>query len=222
MSFSTSEENYLKTIYLISQKTNAMVSTSEIASDLSTAAASVTDMLKKLSEKSLVAYERYKGVRLTDSGRTHANLIVRKHRLWETFLHNILKFEWDEVHDVAEQLEHIESVTLIDRLDDFLGNPKFDPHGDPIPDKQGRFTLRAQLRLFDIPLGSKVRIIGVSDQDKALLQHLNRLNLSMNTEFLVKDRYEYDESIEISFEDGTICNLSKEVQDNLIVQHVKH
>ena len=135
-----SEENYLKTIYHLTNSIDSEVSTNAIAEKMETKASSVTDMLKKLADKGLIHYKKYQGVSLTDSGKLAAKMIVRKHRIWEVFLLEKLQFPWDEVHDIAEQLEHIKSEKLINKLDDFLGNPTEDPHGDPIPDKQGKIA----------------------------------------------------------------------------------
>src|SRR5580693_6558937 len=131
------EENYLKAIYHLSLQSES-VSTNQIAASLNTKAASVTDMLKKLADKELINYTKYQGVTLTPQGEKIAVSIIRKHRLWEYFLVEKLNFKWDEVHDVAEELEHISSKELADRLDQFMGYPKYDPHGDPIPDSNGK------------------------------------------------------------------------------------
>ena len=147
MGLSYAEENYLKAILKLSGSPDGTVSTNAIAAQLDTSAASVTDMLKKLSDKELITYQRYKGASLTDDGQRIATTLVRKHRLWEVFLVQSLGMTWDEVHEIAEELEHIQSDRLIDRLDHFLGHPKFDPHGDPIPNAQGKYTLRAQIPL---------------------------------------------------------------------------
>lgn len=149
MHFTTTEENYIKAIYHLQQETGN-VSTNELAAELSTKPASITDMLKKLTVKKLLRYERYKGVRLSNEGEKLALAIVRKHRLWEYFLVNTLEFGWDEVHEVAEELEHISSKKLVEQLDLFLGYPKFDPHGDPIPDSQGRMVMQQQINLIDL------------------------------------------------------------------------
>src|SRR3984885_5178673 len=134
------EENYLKAIYHLSHESGS-VSTNQIAAALNTKAASVTDMLKKLADKALINYEKYQGVTLTSAGQKIALHIIRKHRLWEYFLVEKLNFKWDEVHEMAEEMEHISSVELIDRLDKFMDYPKHDPHGDPIPDSDGKFKV---------------------------------------------------------------------------------
>ena len=144
---SQAEENYLKAIYKISRQSGTLVSNNSISVEMNTSAASVTDMINRLSQKELIHYQKRKGVRLTDLGELTAIHLVRKHRLWETFLVEKLNFTWDEVHELAEQLEHIQSRELINRLDEFLDFPKYDPHGDPIPDENGRITERQQVLL---------------------------------------------------------------------------
>ncbi|MDZ7612318.1 MAG: metal-dependent transcriptional regulator [Flavobacteriaceae bacterium] len=139
--FSPSEENYLKAIYALQCDQGSPISTNLISEKICTKASSVTDMLKKLSAKNLVDYQKYQGVFLTDQGMKHALKVLRKHRLWEFFLVEKLNYKWEEVHVIAEQLEHINSESLVDNLDAFLGYPKFDPHGDPIPDKNGILSL---------------------------------------------------------------------------------
>ncbi|MCI5083695.1 MAG: metal-dependent transcriptional regulator, partial [Saprospiraceae bacterium] len=153
--FSHTEENYLKAIYKICERKGKAASTNAISNAMQTSAASVTDMLKRLSEKELIHYERYKGVTLAEAGNKIATTLIRKHRLWEVFLVEKLEFSWDEVHEVAEQLEHIRSPKLVEELERYLGYPKFDPHGDPIPDAEGRFTYRKQTLLADMELDTE-------------------------------------------------------------------
>src|SRR6201996_7606541 len=168
------EENYLKAIYHLSTQSES-VSTNQIAAALSTKAASVTDMLKKLADKELINYTKYQGVTLTTAGEKIALSIVRKHRLWEYFLVEKLNFKWDEVHDVAEELEHISSKELIDRLDDFMGNPKYDPHGDPIPDSNGKFKSHELKPVAGLIVNEIGIISGVRDHSTAFLQYLERM-----------------------------------------------
>jgi DtxR family Mn-dependent transcriptional regulator len=157
----SAEENYLKAIFKIAEKEPGAVLTNALAAEMGTSAASATDMLKRLSDKQLVAYEKYRGVTLSETGCRIATDLIRKHRLWEVFLVDKLGFAWDEVHDFAEQLEHIHGEHLTERLDDFLGNPRFDPHGDPIPDAQGQFLRRAQTRFLNLTsgLGAELELI---------------------------------------------------------------
>ena len=215
---SQTEENYLKAIFKISEKTGKTASTNAIAKALKTSAASVTDMIKRLSEKSLIHYEKYKGVTLTEEGYTIATHLIRKHRLWEVFLVEQLHFSWDEVHEIAEQLEHIKSSELVERLDEYLNFPKFDPHGDPIPDAEGNFTFRKQLPLSELTEGDKAVVVGVQDHSPAFLRYLERLELTLGAELILMERFEYDESVRIQLPGGAELVLSKKVTQNLFVQ----
>ena len=172
--FTLSEENYLKTIYHLELDTDKGVSTNAIAKKLETKASSVTDMIKKLSEKEVVVYKKYKGVTLTVFGKKTAANIVRKHRLWEVFLVEKLNFSWDEVHDVAEQLEHIKSSKLVDQLDAFLGFPSHDPHGDPIPDKDGVFKTIEKSLLSTLEKNETGVCVGVDDSSSEFLKFLDK------------------------------------------------
>ena len=215
---SHTEENYLKAIYKISENSAAKASTNAIAADMSTSAASVTDMIKRLNEKGLVIYESRRGVSLTEEGARIATALIRKHRLWEVFLVEKLRFSWDEVHDIAEQLEHIKSDELIKRLDTYLAYPKFDPHGDPIPDAEGNFTFRKQAPLADSNVGDKVIVVGVQDHAPAFLQYLDRLHLGLGAELEVLDLHEYDESMKVRLESTLEETLSRKVCEHLLVQ----
>lgn len=217
-SISHTEENYLKAIFKISEKTGTTASTNAIARLMHTSAASVTDMIKRLSEKELIYYEKYKGATLTPSGQNIATHLIRKHRLWEVFLVEHLYFSWDQVHDIAEQLEHIKSLELVERLDEFLHYPKFDPHGDPIPDADGNFTFRKQLPLADLQIGKQGIVVGVQDHAPSFLQYLERLQLTLGAEITMVERFEYDESVRIRVKDGEERILSKKVSQNLFVQ----
>src|ERR1700741_1998079 len=157
------EEDYIKGIYHL-QQTHSIVSTNQLASVLEATPASVTDMLKKLKAKKLLNYEKYKGFHLTAEGRKLSVNIVRRHRLWEYFLVEKLHFGWDEVHEVAEELEHIDSRKLVEKLDAYLGHPKFDPHGDPIPDINGKIVPHAQLKLTDLPINTPAEVCSVGSQ----------------------------------------------------------
>lgn len=177
MKLTYAEENYLKAIARLSPY-NRSVNTNAIAAHLHTAAASVTDMLKKLAGKKLISYEKYQGASLTEEGFRLATSLVRKHRLWEVFLAKTLGMSWDEIHPIAEELEHIQSDYLIEKLDAFLGSPKFDPHGDPIPNAQGKYTLRSQMQLTELKPDDQATIIGVRSDETALLKHLTDKGIS--------------------------------------------
>jgi len=217
---SQTEENYLKAIYKLHEQSTKSASTNAIAQILETSAASVTDMLRKLSDKELVHYEKYKGAKLTDIGRSTATALVRKHRLWEVFLMQKLQFGWDEVHDIAEQLEHVQSDKLVDKLDDFLDNPKYDPHGDPIPDKQGRFKLRQQVLLNQLEINDSGLLVGVREHSKMFLNHLDDLRLRIGSEIRIKGINPYDEMLEIEIDGQRQEKLSKKVSEKLFVQKV--
>lgn len=176
---SFTEENYLKAIFKLLEKGGKTVSTTAIADRMNTKAATVTDMLKRLAEKKLINYQKYQGVTLTDKGKAIAVSIIRKHRLWEVFLVEKLHFKWDEVHDIAEQMEHINSDELVNRLDGFLNHPKFDPHGDPIPDAKGVFNRKKSLLLAEIAVGETCVMTGVVDHSTSFLQYLDKVGLSI-------------------------------------------
>ncbi|MBK7872574.1 MAG: metal-dependent transcriptional regulator [Saprospiraceae bacterium] len=215
---SHTEENYLKAIFKIAEREGTPVNTNAISSEMNTKAASVTDMLKRLSEKELIHYEKYKGVTLTSTGNKIATHLIRKHRLWEVFLVEKLHFSWDEVHDMAEQLEHIHSPALVERLDEFLGCPKFDPHGDPIPDAEGNFTFRKQVPLLELEIGAKGVVVGVHDHSTTFLQYLDRLELVLGVEVQLLERFDYDESVKIVLNGEKEQILSKKVAQNLFIQ----
>lgn len=191
---SATEENYLKTIYRFA-KEDKPVSTNTISKYLQTTPASVTDMIKRLHEKKLVDYRPYKGVLLTAEGEKIALKIIRKHRLWEVFLVETLDFSWDAVHDTAEQLEHINSPELINKLDEFLGYPKFDPHGDPIPSESGELTHREALILGNCAAESLVQVVSVSEDSGDFLRYLDRIGVNIGTQFKVLERIEFDQTL---------------------------
>ena len=217
MGLSYAEENYLKAILKLSGSPDGTVSTNAIAAQLDTSAASVTDMLKKLSDKELITYLRYKGASLTDDGQRIATTLVRKHRLWEVFLVQSLGMTWDEVHEIAEELEHIQSDRLIDRLDHFLGHPKFDPHGDPIPNAQGKYTLRAQVPLSELKPGQEGVVIGVREDETSFLKHLNEKGLTVGKSIKVITNDDYDNTLSLQVE-GHELNLSGKVARNIMIK----
>ncbi|MGJ5642905.1 metal-dependent transcriptional regulator [Formosa sp. S-31] len=212
-----SEENYLKAIYLISKYGAESVSTNAIAEKMDTKASSVTDMIKKLAEKSFVNYKKYQGVRLTEKGRLAASNVVRKHRLWEVFLVDNLNFSWDEVHEVAEQLEHIKSEKLTNELDAFLGFPEEDPHGDPIPGKDGQIKSTQKVLLSQVSIKTACICVGVKDSSVEFLQYLDKLKIGLGTLFSVHSKEVFDESMIIEI-NGKPLSISKFVSNNLYVK----
>jgi DtxR family transcriptional regulator, Mn-dependent transcriptional regulator len=213
---SLTEENYLKAIYHLSAGGSKAVLTNELAEAMSTKAASATDMIKKLAAKEFISYEKYYGVNVTSKGRTEALMVIRKHRLWETFLVQKLGFTWDEVHEVAEQLEHINSSRLIEKLDEFLGYPKVDPHGDPIPDSKGKVKLKPQIPLDQLKAGYQGKIAAVKDSDSILLKYLDKIGAKPGTMIKILGKEDYDESMEVLINDHRIF-ISKEVSQNILV-----
>jgi DtxR family transcriptional regulator, Mn-dependent transcriptional regulator len=211
------EENYIKAIYKIADRDGRAVATNAIASQMQTSAASVTDMIKRLSEKKLVNYQKYRGVTLSDIGRALATDLVRKHRLWEAFLVDKLHFKWNEIHDIAEELEHIDSSELINRLDAFLDFPRFDPHGDPIPSIDGKFTLRNQVILAELEAGITATVVGVRAHEDSFLAHLDDIGLSLSRKVEVLEKYRYDDSLLIEIE-GTRRTISSKVAGNIYVK----
>ncbi|HXH98685.1 MAG TPA: metal-dependent transcriptional regulator [Sphingobacteriaceae bacterium] len=214
---SFTEENYLKAIYHLGGAGNTAVNTNRIAELTSTKAASVTDMLKKLADKELINYIKYQGVTLTAKGKRTAINIVRKHRLWEVFLVEKLGFKWDEVHSIAEELEHINSEQLIDRLAEFLGNPKSDPHGDPIPDKDGVFHKKELIKLAELLIGQEGKISGVSEHSPAFLQYLEKTGLTLGKKIKMKESLEYDGSVSLLIDKKEIT-VSSKVAKNILIQ----
>lgn len=211
------EENYIKAIYKISEREQQVVSTNAISREIQTSAASVTDMIKRLSEKKLVDYRKYKGVVLTQKGRQLATQLIRKHRLWEVFLARKLRYGWDRVHDLAEELEHIGSEELIDRLDEFLDFPRFDPHGDPIPNSDGKFTLRQQLPLANLNPHQSGLVVGVREHSDAFLRHLDELGIALQKEIKVLEHFGYDQSMQVLI-DGENRLISAKVAKNVLVK----
>ena len=211
------EENYLKSILNISIKENGKVNTNAIANEINTSAASVSDMLRKLQDKELINYEKYKGVELSKKGLILATSIIRKHRLWETFLVNKLNFNWGEVHEVAEQLEHIKSKDLINKLDAFLNYPQFDPHGDPIPSKEGKMPNRKTVPLKQLNCGAIGLVMGVNLDEKKFLDYLTKLKIKIGTKIEIIEKIDFDQSLNIQIEDQT-HHISYEVAKHLLIK----
>ena len=220
MSFTTSEENYIKSIFHLQQETG-LVNTNSLAAEMQTRPASVTDMLKKLKGKKLLQYEKYKGFKLNEAGKKAALNVVRKHRLWEFFLVEKLNFDWDKVHSIAEEMEHISSEELVQRLDNFLGNPSFDPHGDPIPDKNGKIQVIKQQSLSEISFKKNVTVSSVSNQTAQMLDMLKHYNIAIGTQLMVLKKFEFDGSLEIKVSKQNACIISEQVAKNIFVHDVQ-
>ncbi len=216
MTTSFTEENYLKAIYHLNTDVHNTVSTNAISESLQTKAASVTDMLKKLAEKGFINYEKYQGVTLTQAGRLKAITIIRKHRLWEYFLVEKLNFKWDEVHDLAEELEHINSETLINRLEEFLNFPENDPHGDPIPDKNGILKSQELVPVSKMQLGETGKISGVREHSRPFLQHLEKMGLTLGEQLTVKDKIAFDGSVIIHIHEKE-QTISRDIAKNILL-----
>ena len=213
----SAEENYLKAVYHLSQEGKTTVSTNDISSEMKTKPASVSDMLRKLAEKEVIDYRKYYGVNVTENGKKYALQIIRKHRLWEVFLVEKLRFAWDEVHEVAEELEHIKSPILIQRLDEYLGHPKFDPHGDPIPDEYGDVKARPRLPLNELAINDGGQIVAVKDSSAAFLRYLDKVGAYIGARIKVLDKVEFDGSLEILVDNKKTLFMSKDVAANILV-----
>jgi DtxR family Mn-dependent transcriptional regulator len=218
---SVTEENYLKAIYQISHQDDSVntVGTNELAARLSLKPATVNDMLKKLKEKKLVVYEKYGKIELTHAGSKIAVYLVRKHRLWETFLVSKLRFNWHEVHDVAEQLEHVNSVKLIEQLDEFLHYPEFDPHGDPIPDSKGKIRKSSFIKLSHAKIKIRYKVMGVRDYSILFLKYLEKNNFIIGTSFQVISIEDFDGSFLIKTVNGQFT-VSNKAADFIIIEEV--
>jgi DtxR family Mn-dependent transcriptional regulator len=215
--YSLSEENYLKAIYHLSNHGQDSVNTNAIAEEMKTAPASVSDMIRKLSKKKLVDYQKYRGVNISTKGKDIALKVIRKHRLWEVFLVEKLNFHWDEVHEIAEQLEHIQSPVLISKLDEFLDFPKHDPHGDPIPDDDGNFATVKKEPLSEIEEGKSCKVVAVNDSNSAFLKYLDKVGISIGTNIHINERIEFDGSMEITLNKEKSLTISQIAAQNLLV-----
>ena len=216
---SFTEENYLKAIYKLQEQNGETVVNSDLAKALDVQSASVTDMLKKMAKKKLINYEKSKGFKLTEKGRHIAISIIRKHRLWEVFLLEKLGFGWDEVHEMAEQLEHIQSEKLIDRLDQYLGHPKSDPHGDPIPNANGVFTKSKSILLSEAKEGAQVKFVGVTDHSSSFLNYLDKMGLSLGDSLTIKAVEEFDNSFTLQLKAKKEAIVSYKVANSLLVSN---
>ncbi len=212
-----SEENYLKTIYNLSNSGENQVSTNSISDFLKTKPSSVTDMIKKLSAKKLLYHKKYKGTNISESGKKLAIKIIRKHRLWEVFLFDKLKFKWDEVHNIAEELEHISNEELIDKLDDYLKNPKIDPHGDPIPNKNGEIDLKPKTLLSNLLISENCIVNSVNDEEIDFLEYLNKIKIHIGSKIKIIDILSFDKSLEIEIDKKKSTFISNQVAKNILV-----
>jgi DtxR family Mn-dependent transcriptional regulator len=213
LNYTTSEENYLKAIFHL-QAEEDTVTTNVLAERLQTKPASVTDMMKKLNTKKLLHYKPYYGFSLSPEGKKIALFVIRRHRLWEYFLSEKLKFGWNEVHDIAEELEHVSSRQLIDRLDEYLGFPQFDPHGDPIPDSKGKIKTVSRIALLQLPLHQPAEVCQVTNQSDEMLELLQHKHIGIGTKLEVKKRFDFDHSLEIKIKGGTIT-ISEQLAKNI-------
>ena len=212
-----SEENYLKVIYNLDKQGIKKITPTAIAEALNNNPASVIDMLKKLGDKKLLAYEKTKGAKLTPSGKAVAISVIRKHRLWEVFLLEKLGYEWDQVHDIAEQLEHIHYTDLADKLDKFLGFPKYDPHGDPIPSANGEMVSLNRIMLEEANVGKTYKVVGVKDTNPEFLQYLKKLEIGIGTKITIKEKIPFDNSMVIRIEKNMETTVSKIFSQNLLI-----
>jgi DtxR family Mn-dependent transcriptional regulator len=217
MKYSASKENHLKAIFHLQQQ-QGVVTTNALAEALQTRPASVTDMLKKLKEQKLLNYERYKGFKLNNEGKKAAIQVIRKHRLWEYFLVKKLQFGWDEVHEIAEEMEHISSKKLVERLDAFLGFPETDPHGDPIPDSTGKIRMNKQLSLSEQPVNSTVEVSGIARQTTEMLELLQYNHIRLGTRLEIRRKFPFDESVEVRIRNRPAVTISAQVAKNILVK----
>ncbi|MDN3550591.1 metal-dependent transcriptional regulator [Mucilaginibacter aquaedulcis] len=215
--YTLSEENYLKSIYRLAQQNGFKITPTAIAEALGNNPASVVDMIRKLTEKQLIAYDKKKGVELTPQGLKDAVLIVRRHRLWEVFLLEKLGYHWDEIHDIAEELEHISDATLADRLDKFLGFPEYDPHGDPIPKANGKVPKPYSVTLTDLKTGDTCRVAAVRDTSSPFLQYLQRLDIGIGTNIQLLEKIPFDNSLVISISGRESTTVSQKFGENILV-----
>lgn len=214
---SLTEENYLKAIYRISLNKKLKISPTAIADEMGVSAASVIDMIKKLSEKKLISYDKVKGAKLLERGQKEAVAIIRNHRLWEVFLLEKLNYSWDEIHDIAEQLEHVKHPELADRLDAFLGHPEYDPHGDPIPKSNGEIPTTVKTLLSEIEIGNSCRVVAVKDTSSVFLQYLEQLSVNIGTKIKVLDIVPFDNSMLLQIGKEIKTTVSKRFAESLLV-----
>lgn len=212
------EENYIKEIFKLSEKQEGYIATNAIADAKNTTAASVTDMMKKLAAKGFVEYVPYTGSKLTEKGNEIAKTLIRRHRLWEVFLVEKLNFNWDEVHHLAEQLEHVQSEALTERLDHFLDYPKVDPHGDPIPDSTGHIDYINTQKLIELEKDEEAILVGVADHSTDFLHYLDKVNIALGSKLTIIEVYAFDESMHVLLNDDKDLIVSKQIAKNLFIK----
>lgn len=217
MELSYTEENYIRVIYNLSNGGQQVVSTTSLATHLGTSPAAITDMVQRLHQKELITYQKYQGVNIAPLGKIEAMQILRRHRLWEVFLVKKLKFTWDELQEVTEELEHIQSKLLIDRLDAYLEHPSYSPHGEPIPDTNGQIKMQPQVVLSQLEVGSTGVVVAVKDDSAMFLQYLTRKHIYLGATIKILEKIAFDQSMEISIDGGTNVNISLKVSDNLLI-----
>ena len=215
-----SEENYLKSIYLLGKQGKDKVSVTALASSLGNNPASVIDMLKRMTEKKLIEYDKFIGAKLSETGSKTALLVIRRHRLWELFLQDKLGYTWAEVHEIAEQLEHVHQEELADRLDEFLGFPQFDPHGDPIPDKNGNFPELKTCPLSEYKEQEIGSVVSLADMSTVFLKYLDKVGIHIGTEIKVIENNDFDNSLDIKIDGKTKIHLSQQAAQNILIGKV--
>lgn len=217
MILTQAEARYLIAIYRIAETGSALVSTTSIAKFLKTSSASVTDMIQKLSLNKIVIYHKYQGVELSELGRSLAIKIIRKHLLWEVFLADILKLEWHVIHQIAEQLEHIQSDILIERLDRFLGYPSCSPHGVMIPNGEGKVRASDRILLTDMKIGHSGVVSAIKDDSLKMFQYIHKKDIHFGAKIMVVDKFDFDSSIDIVINNKAPINVSRQVADKIMV-----
>jgi DtxR family transcriptional regulator, Mn-dependent transcriptional regulator len=219
MQLTSSEEDYIMAIYRIFERTGQAVNTNAISAMMKTTPASVTDMIRRLSEKGIINYEKYKGVTLKQKGNSLATQLIRRNRLWKVFLSQKLNFSWDEIQEASDILEHVNSVKMIDELDKFLSYPKYDPHGDPIPDKNGKFVLRSRFPLSEVSANISTVVVGLLNQSPSFLTYLDGQKISLGSKIKILERFEFDRSFSIILDEKTKSNISIEIAKNILVRY---
>ncbi|EIM75848.1 DtxR family iron (metal) dependent repressor [Nitritalea halalkaliphila LW7] len=217
MELTAAEENYLKVIYKLSDGGKTSISTNDLAAAMSMKPASASDMIKRLAEKKLLDYRKYYGAELSELGKKQAIEVIRRNKLWMVFLADRLKFSWDEIDQVADELEHTRSGLLLSRLEEFLGYPKVDPHGEPIPDVSGAIQTRPRIPLLALPIGQSAQIVSVKDSSPAFLKYLDKIGAYIGAQVKLLDKVEFDGSIELLVDQKRTVFMSSSIAANLLV-----